>query len=535
MAEVFLATSRGVGGFNKLLVVKRLRDIFATDPSFVAMFLDEARLAARLNHPNVVHTYDVGEEHGAHFLAMEYIEGQSLHGIFQRLGRAAVPRRLHLRILADVLAGLHAAHELTDYDGQPLGVVHRDVSPHNVLVSYGGQVKVVDFGIAKALDSSSQTSTGVIKGKVSYMAPEQAAGDRALDRRADVFAVGIMLWEALTGERIFKGLNNHGTLANLLRSDGSFAPPSSIHRDIDPALDAICARALAWSKEERYSSAREMQGVIERYLHDHGGPVDSDEIAALLREPFADDRNRIRALVEEAIRSNRSSSSLPATTSEGSLDSPRAVESSSSVSRPSASHPGASLDLTGDTNSSGIFSSISTASRGALALLTAVALAALLFTGSRLFPRSSSALVRSAPPLAAPSSSVVLVQFTTTPAGARLFWDGQPAGTAPFAESRPRDGLRHRIRAEAPGHDASELEIVLDRELAMDISLEPTAPQASAVASAKPAPGGAPRPPAPKAPPPASTAAPPATPASPAAPIPAPLRPSPSFENPFGN
>src|SRR5262245_45560386 len=188
MADVYLSVVHGPVGFNKLTVIKRLRPSLAEEQEFLAMFLDEARLAARLNHPNVVQTNEVAEIEGQYYIAMEYLDGQPLNRILTRAQKAGtLPRELLIRVVADCLAGLHYAHELADYDGSPLGVVHRDASPHNIFVTYDGQTKVVDFGIAKAATRSAETRGGVLKGKVAYMAPEQARSGE-VDRRSDVFA-----------------------------------------------------------------------------------------------------------------------------------------------------------------------------------------------------------------------------------------------------------------------------------------------------------------------------------------------------------
>src|ERR1700761_3781049 len=237
MAEVYLAVVRGPAGFNKLGVIKQIRPQLAAGPGVLGMFLDEAKLAARLSHPNVVQTNEVGQEGDTHFLMMEYLDGQPLNRITQRLGkRGGLPLHMHLQIIVDLLGGLHYAHELTDYDGTPLGVVHRDITPHNVFVTYEGQVKVVDFGIAKAMNSSSETRTGVLKGKVAYMAPEQARGER-VDRRADIFSVGVLLWEAVTGRRLWKGVPDITILQRLL--NGDIPTPKSVKPDVDDKLEAI--------------------------------------------------------------------------------------------------------------------------------------------------------------------------------------------------------------------------------------------------------------------------------------------------------
>jgi serine/threonine-protein kinase len=201
MAQVFLAISRGLGGFSKLIVIKRLE---SDEQPLRDMFLDEARIAARLNHPNVIDTYEVAQDNASYFIAMEYLDGQPLNKIIRHMRDAQrmIEPRMSARIVADALAGLHYAHELSDYDGQPLNVVHRDVSPHNLFVTYDGQVKIFDFGVAKAESQLALTTqVGVLKGKIAYMAPEQANG-LDVDRRADIFAVGLVLWELLTLQRL---------------------------------------------------------------------------------------------------------------------------------------------------------------------------------------------------------------------------------------------------------------------------------------------------------------------------------------------
>src|SRR6188768_690284 len=241
-ATVSLAVARGPEGFRKLFVVKQLRSVYAQDPDFRAMFMTEARLSARLNHPHVVQVYEVFEREATPIILMEYIDGQTLDTVLT-LSEPKLPLDLHLRILADVLSGLHYSHELLDLKHEPLNVVHRDVSPHNVMVSYEGVVKVLDFGIAKLSGSTVETEAGVIKGKLRYMPPEQIAGED-VDRRADVFAVGVMLWEALSGSKLWKGLSD-ATIMNRVLHGQIPLPTSSGGADIPPELVAICMRALA--------------------------------------------------------------------------------------------------------------------------------------------------------------------------------------------------------------------------------------------------------------------------------------------------
>ena len=256
MADVFLGAAAGPMGVSKPVVIKKMQDAARDDPAWARMFLDEARLAARLNHPNVIHTYDVGEENGALFLAMEYLEGKTLGHLGSALAKtqSLVDIGMACHLVVELLEGLDYAHNLSDFDGRALDIVHRDVSPHNVFVTFDGHVKVLDFGIAKTASSDLQTERGVLKGKARYMAPEQASGGD-VDRRADLFAAGVLLWELLTGERLYRG----ETTEVLLRIVSEDAPLVSSRRpDIDPELDAIVAGALARKPDARFPTAAKM-------------------------------------------------------------------------------------------------------------------------------------------------------------------------------------------------------------------------------------------------------------------------------------
>lgn len=274
MADVFLATRLGPAGFAKLVVIKRLREELASlaeGPSYRGLLLDEAKLSARLQHPNIVQTFEVGDVGGVPYLAMEYLEGQPLDRVLAAAARAylPVPLEIVLRVISDVLAGLDYAHGLVDYDGSPLGIVHRDVSPHNVFVTYHGEVKLVDFGVAKYAYSSVETEAGLIKGKLTYMAPEQAL--RApIDCRADLFPVGILLWECLAGRTMMPRNNPPGALQKLL-----YEPLQSlgeVRPDLPPALVAICDRALQRDPEQRYQCADEMRADLEDLVTQLGLP-----------------------------------------------------------------------------------------------------------------------------------------------------------------------------------------------------------------------------------------------------------------------
>lgn len=306
MGDVFLAVAQGPKGFNKLQVIKRLRPELVDDPEFLGMFLNEARIAARLNHPNVVQTNEVSEHENEYFIAMEFLEGQSLYAITKRAVSSSpknappqrMPLALHLHVLAEACEGLHYAHELADYDGTPLALVHRDCSPQNIFVTYDGEVKVLDFGIAKAADNATVTRTGVLKGKVPYMAPEQLDG-RRIDRRTDLFAVGAMLWEAATGTRLWKGLNDIQIAHRLHHKD--VPQPSSFEPNVDPQLEAIVMKALAHRPDDRYQTAAELQAVLDAYVNKLGG-VRRRDLGKYAGSLFTDTRKQLRRKIEEELR-----------------------------------------------------------------------------------------------------------------------------------------------------------------------------------------------------------------------------------------
>ncbi|MCX4247988.1 serine/threonine-protein kinase [Paraliomyxa miuraensis] len=283
MAELYIARQAGIEGFEKIVALKRVLPHLAEDAQFVQMFLAEARIAATLDHPNIVHVTDIGEEDGEYFFAMEYVHGANLLEVLRRNDVLPLPRACALTIVTGVAAALHYAHDQLGPDGRPLGLVHRDVSPSNVMISYTGAVKLTDFGIVRAAGRTSVTAEGQTKGKAGYMSPEQCFGER-IDRRSDVFALGILLYEATTGVRAFYAPNEFAMMGRTARVD--YVPPQDIDPSYPPALARIVARALAKEPDERYPTAEAMHVELEAVAQAEGLRLSAVELSRHMKELF---------------------------------------------------------------------------------------------------------------------------------------------------------------------------------------------------------------------------------------------------------
>ncbi len=500
MADVYLARFSGPGGFNKLVVVKRLRD--SSDSTLVSMFLDEAKLAARMTHPNVVHTFEVGHEEDNVYLVMEFLDGPAL----SRIRRACVakgaptPLAVELFILQEALAGLHHAHELRGYDGHPLGVVHRDFTPQNVLVSYGGEVKIADFGIAKALDQQLLTSAGVFKGKLTYVPPEQLRGE-AVDQRADVFAAGVMLFEAITGQSPWHGMNN----AQVTHALSSGRIPQLMERsNAPPELAAICDQAMAVDPDNRYPSALALREAIAEFVGDQGLTMSRGQLGEFVTGLLGDARERTRKIIEQQLK-------VP-TTPTAPLSLPLLDRITPAPAEKVVGRSVPQLMTSGAMPSTGVKQEpreeVALAAWRRWAWLAAgVALTLLSIVGWRLSrpstgppPPAVSAVAaptpatpkpatakpttaKPAPPAGptdhvasptTPSPASVAVNIRVSPATAKVFLDGAELRN-PYQGEMPAGG-EHRLVARAAGHQDSVQTLRFDQTVDVDTTLVPVAP-----------------------------------------------------------
>src|SRR5882724_4069996 len=302
MATVWVARERSKDPKDdRLVAVKAMLIELADETEFVTMFLDEVRLVRAIKHPNIVEIYDVGDSDGMMWMSMEWVEGESLHTVIAEAGkRRAIPAELAVKIIADAASGLHAAHELRDLDGSLRGVVHRDVSPHNILIGTNGMVKLVDFGVAKAVGRISEaTRAGQLKGKFGYMSPEQALG-KAVDRRSDIFSLGIVLFELTTSRRLFRGEHDIDTLKLVI--SGAIPKPSAIDSKYPAELERIVLKALERNVSARYQTAAELEHDLRAYLKAERLIVPQSGVAGILKRVLGDRIEQRRKAVRASLK-----------------------------------------------------------------------------------------------------------------------------------------------------------------------------------------------------------------------------------------
>lgn len=514
MAVVKLALAHGENDSRRLVVLKHLRPVLAETNDIRQMFLDEGRLAIRFNHPNVIHTYEITKVEGEDAIVMEYLEGQPLTSILRHMkhGTDVVPLELLLHVLIETLRGLQYAHTLADLDGSPLNLVHRDISPPNIFVTYDGLVKILDFGIAKSKDSRNHTSTGVIKGKVTYMAPEQMVAG-AVDARADVFACGVLMWEMLARRRLWEKATDTEIMEAV--SLGDIPRPEAVAPNVPLELSVICMKALRADPDDRFQSAAEMASALDEVSLAMTGKTGARELGRFLTQHFADQRARVKKAIEAAVATSklRPSEGLqrinlqagPTTDSKQhealGREGPTAVESvknladqatktDGSVSRHSAARterperepPKRNVVL--------------------YVVLGAVLLAAVLTVGRMMTPKEPVTVTVPS----ATTTSEVSVLVSVSPADAVVFVDDKP--TVNPAVTTLREGSEHTVRAEAPGHapKATTFKATRDARVVLALEKEKVEPAASASASAAAAPSAKPVPTATVAPRPSGTA-----------------------------
>ena len=470
MAEVYLVLAEGPGGFSKLQVVKLMRsDISEHERTdFLDMFQDEARLAARLNHPNIVQSYEVGSDAGQPFIVMEYLDGQSLSRVQQRARhlKAKFPLEMELFALCQVLEGLDYAHALTDYDGTPLNMVHRDVSPQNVFITYAGQTKLVDFGVAKTLESS-KTRAGVVKGKVAYMAPEQVLGG-SIDHRADLFSVGVLLWEAIAGQSMHGDLSVYESLNRLVKGD--LPRLRDVAADVPPVLEAIVERALALKPQDRYPDANAFRLDLLNYLESccHVRARDVGERVAQL---FARERADLNVVIRQAMTSPTGPDLSPGDF-RGTRMLPDFVSSVSSLGSEPASLETRLSPAPRTPAPAGALASRpprSTRSRHVLALLAGGLTLGLV---AALALRGGSSEQRHEPPAAGTvAASTVQVSILAKPDGARIVLDGRGVEGNPYAARHERDGREHTLQVSAPGYRSQQTSVRFERDVTLQFHL----------------------------------------------------------------
>ena len=505
MAKVYLALMAGPAGFNKLLVIKVLHQdlegVLGSPADRVRMFWEEARLAARLSHPNIVQTHEVAEVSGRHYIAMEYLDGQSYGSLLTRARSGEVPASEHLRIVSEVARALHYAHTLRSYQGDAIGVVHRDISPHNIAITYDGQVKLLDFGVATTEDPEHVTRVGVIKGKLDYIAPEQLRGE-TIDGRADIFALGVVLWEALSGQRFAGGRKVADANKVQARLMGSERPLGELVPTLPPELVRIVACATSLEPGARFPDAASFADAIDAYLTTLPERPSAKSLSNIMLSLFESERAQLHELINrqlQLLKSERPSVEIGDTTGNlPHITQPQAEEGSSAALRASS----VSSVRTGSARPRPPMAS-SAAGLSAvrrhlqLALLT-VGMMGIGASITMLWPpmRAPSASAPALPPelshplqpagtqagsaaVTAPESprprtaeaATIALRIEVSPASASLKIDGRSVRT-PFSGHVGRDAQHHAIEVAADGYRPTRQYVTFDRDQALVLALE---------------------------------------------------------------
>jgi eukaryotic-like serine/threonine-protein kinase len=476
MAHVYLALVTGLAGFTKLVVLKVMRDELREHPASLNMFLGEARLAARMNHPNVVQTSEVGEDGGRYFICMEYLEGQTLSRLLKKTIDGSLPLAARLEIMCQMLEGLSYLHNFSDLDGTPLGLVHRDISPNNIFVTFDGGVKVLDFGVAKAAGISHVTEAGTFKGKLGYAAPEQIVGRS--DQRSDVFAAGVLLWEILT----YRRLTQDRTQTEIVQGRIAGAESELMLQkggDVPAELMEICAKAASKSPEDRYPSASAMRDAIKRYVNGHSLDYPPQKLRDLLHQLYQTERSEMRRQIDQRMKQAHLEDEHPSEFTNGPY-----IPSAGTMFGGNTSHGTNPTNSAPPTGKGKLF-----VAAAAVALVAGVAGA----FATRLRPpvepaRPASAVVaptpfvNSATPLPA-AATLVQLRISAEPANAEILLDGAKLESNPFHGQLAKDSALHRLEVRAAGRRSDVRMIHLDQDLQLHIELNAWGGSGAAVAA----------------------------------------------------
>ena len=494
MADVYLVSSERPGGFSKLQVLKLMRSDLSEQelPDFLRMFEDEARLAARLNHPNIVQSFEVGAEEGQPYIVMEFLEGQSLNRIQQRARHlhGGFPTEMEIFVLCQVLEGLEYAHHLTDYAGNLLHIVHRDVSPQNIFLSYTGQTKLLDFGVAKTLESN-KTRAGVVKGKVAYMPPEQVASG-PIDQRADLFSVGVLLWEAIAGQAMHADLSVYESMSRLLR--GELPKIRDVAPNVSPELERIVQRALQIEPERRYQDAESFRSDLVAYL-ESTSKVRTRDVGHAVSELFARERSEMSQIIRRAM------TSTPAA-NDGSAANVRVITrrlplSEQMTSDPTEPSPIATpkyVDPAAPKSHQALRARKASGARAwsISALSLALVVGGVAFFILRSYGSDSTDVRASSQPVSPPTAAAtpaeppdqpaeVQVAIEVDPKFATIMLDGRVLGQSPYRAQERRDRLPHTLVVNAPGYLSLRRNVNLDADVALQLRLEKAHAEETAV------------------------------------------------------
>jgi len=470
MARVFVAFSSGLGGFNKLVVLKVMREELTESEGSLSMFLAEARLAARLNHPNIVQTLEVGEDGGRYFICMEYLEGQTLGRLMKKTSEKPMPLAARLELICQVLEALGYMHGFTDPDGTPLGLVHRDLSPNNIFITFDGSAKVLDFGVAKADGVSQATEAGMFKGKLGYAAPEQILGNS--EQRSDVFAIAVLLWEMLT----YRRFSQDRTQQEVVQARMAGVDPELMRKALGVPVELlqICMRAAAKEPGDRYANALEMRDALRLYIKQNKLDYSVEQLRTLLDDLYTGERAEIRRLIDQRMKQASAEDDHP--------ESARSIPVAPAV----LGGPGG-VTLTGNASS---FVPISPPTNKGKWIAALVGVAVLAGVAGRLLSGSSraeNATTVAAAASTAPSGrgarqqnadgqgngKLVTLKIAASPADTEILLDGAKLDGNPFVGQFPKDPALHRLELRCLGRHTEARMINLDQDLDLLIALEP--------------------------------------------------------------